>query len=548
MGLFGLSRNRDEARGDQLYAQACAEAGVDVRYLLRASDLYPVYVSPSFKHVFGVEPERLAEDVETLYRFMPDEDRLHIQALGRNWDRASTLHADCSYLGPGPTATRRRFHVRTTSVMGGEYYLVEFTDVTPEREAMEAIEAERDRALGAAKNRTDFMSQMSHEIRTPLSGIKGLVSIARSHAGDPERLSDDLGRASDLANYLLSLINDVLDMSRLNSGHVELEHDPFDLRLVAGELRNMFENQAQDKGVAFSIQMDGCEDAYLVGDRMRLNQIVVNFISNAVKFTPKGGSVTVTFREMYLKDGQVNYMIRVRDTGKGMDPRFTSRIFKPFEQEDRTIARRFGGTGLGMAITSGLVDLMGGKIVVDTELGRGSDFTAYIPFDLASPEQAEDLARKGRTLETRGSGDEPALEYSYEGKTLLLAEDNDLNAMIASEILGNLGATVDRADDGTAVVEMFQAQAPGHYDAVIMDIQMPTMNGWEAARRIRALNRDDARAVPIIALSANNYAEDARKSREAGMNGHVGKPIDFAELRAQLAAATAEAAYRGANE
>ena len=545
MGFFGPKKD-DRARARELFGQACGEAGRNALFLLRASDLYPVYISKSFERVFGVEPARLEDDVETLYRFVPDVDRLRLKRTTDQWDVASPLELETSYDHPA-TGEKKRFRASCTPVLDGTHVLVEVVDITREQARIKELCAERERALTAMRERTDFMSQMSHEIRTPLTGIKGMIALAKNHSADPERVADDLNRATDLSNHLMSLINDVLDMSRLNSGHVELEHTPFDLRLIAAELHDMFGTQAQDKGIDFRTELDDCEHVFLLGDRMRLNQVVVNFVSNAVKFTESGGSVTVTFREMYVHDGKASVMIRVRDTGKGMDPRFVSRIFKPFEQEDRTITRRYGGTGLGMAITSGLVDLMGGKIVVDTEPGRGSDFTAYIPFDLASNAQAAALAREHRTLETTGAQETPAVDYSFEGKKYLLAEDNELNAMIVVELLHNLGAAADHAADGPAVVEMFEKSAPGHYDGILMDIQMPTYNGWEACRRIRALDRPDAKAVPVIALSANNYAEDARKSRAAGMNGHVGKPIDFAELRAQLAAAEAEAAYRGAN-
>ncbi len=549
MGIFGKNAaERDRERNRDLFAQACAEAESGALVLIRASDLYPVHVSGSFERVFGVAPERLADDIETLYRFMPDDDRLHIMHLVRGWGRTEPLACETTYIMPEDSAqpgARKRLRLRITSVIDDAHLLMEAADITTEHDQLVAFAKDRERAIASARERTDFMSQMSHEIRTPLTGIKGLIGLARNHATDPERLDDDLTRAGELSNYLLSLINDVLDMSRLNSGHVELEHLPFDLRLLAEDIQVMFQAQAETKGLTFKVKLTDCPHPYVVGDRMRLNQVVVNFVSNALKFTESGGLVEVALREMHVSDGQVNYMIRVRDTGKGMDPKFVSRIFKPFEQEDRTIARRYGGTGLGMAITSGLVDLMGGKIVVDTELGRGSDFSAYIPFDLATPEQVDELKQAGETSESRAPSAEGALEYSFEGKRLLLAEDNDLNAMIAIEVLGNLGAEVDRANDGPVVIEMFRTSAAGYYDAILMDIQMPTVNGWEAARRIRALDRDDAPTVPIIALSANNYTEDARKSREAGMNGHAGKPIDFAELKAQLAAATAETAYKG---
>lgn len=417
--------------------------------------------------------------------------------------------------------------------------------MTVEAERITRAEAERDQAVETANARTDFMNQMSHEIRTPLNGIEGMISLAREHHADESRLMDDLSRASQLSAYLLSLINDMLDMSRLNSGRVRIDEAPFDIRLFAAELERMFTSQAADKGLKYSVELEDCENAFVVGDRMRLSQVVINFISNALKFTESGGEVAVAIREMYRSDDGVSYMLRVRDTGKGMDPRYISKIFKPFEQEDRTIARRYGGTGLGMAITSALVDLMGGEIVVDTELGRGSTFSAYIPLRLATPEQAEEIRLKEQTLETAPDSIASSFTYQFDGKRFLLAEDNEINAMIVVELLARRGAAVDRAENGQAVVDRFRSMPAGTYDAILMDIQMPVLNGWGAAGQIRALEREDAAAIPIIALSANDYTEDVERSRKAGMNGHVGKPIDLNVLKAQLAAATAEAAYRG---
>ena len=337
----------------------------------------------------------------------------------------------------------------------------------------------------------------------------------------------------------------MLDMSRLNSGRVRIDEAPFDMRLFVAELERMFTSQAADKGLKYSVALEDCENVFVVGDRMRLSQVVINFISNALKFTESGGSVAVSIREMYRSENGVSFMLRVRDTGKGMDPRYISKIFKPFEQEDRTIARRYGGTGLGMAITSALVDLMGGEIVVDTEPGRGSTFSAYIPLRLATPEQVEDLKLKEQTLETAPDSIGSTFTYQFDGKRFLLAEDNEINAMIVVELLARRGAAVDRAENGQAVVDRFRSMPVGTYDAILMDIQMPVLNGWGAAEQIRALEREDAAAIPIIALSANDYTEDVERSRKAGMNGHVGKPIDLNVLKAQLAAATAEAAYRG---
>ena len=568
LGLFGGNKKQAESHNLALVDEVLAETSGSVRVLLRASDLYPEFISANFERVFGVPATRVADDIETLLRFVPETDRAPFRHGVSEWDRKEPLTLGVDYVMPTragsdaasgfavsdpaaasnpDVAETKHFRVTLTSLKNGFFTLVELVDVTAEHDTLAQVRAERDAANEVAQNRTDFFSQMSHEIRTPLNGIKGMISLARDHRTDEDRLLDDLSRVDELSDYLLSLVNDILDMGRLSSGRVELERLPFDMRLVAEQIRTMFEGQASDKGINFAVELDENECGFLLGDSMRLNRIIINFVSNALKFTDAGGRVTVTFREMYRHDDEVNYMIRVRDTGKGMDPRFVSRIFKPFEQEDRTIARRYGGTGLGVPIAGALIELAGGEVVVDTELGRGTDFTAYIPFGVASGEQVAELVAHGETLETCDTAGVRGPEYVFEGKRFLMAEDNAVNAMIAVEVMAKLGVQVDVADDGPVAIDMFAKSAPGTYDAILMDIQMPTLNGWEATARIRRMSRRDASTIPIIALSANNFAEDARRSQEAGMNGHVGKPLDYQELKAQLAVAAAEATRKGAN-
>ena len=543
MGLFASSEKKAVARSRDLFAEAYRQAGVNVQILLRATDLYPIYISSNFERVFAVEPERMEDDVETLLRFVVETDRYRLKNEIMQWDRKKPLVTNASYIMPN-SGEEKLFQLRFTSVLEGTHMLMAAIDITTTHAKVDQAVRERDRALAMAQDRTDLLSQMSHEIRTPLNGIQGMISLAMQHLDEKALLADDLARADELSSYLLALINDVLDMSRLDSGRTELEIMPFDMRVIAAEVERMFSSQAKDKGLNYTVVCAECPDHFVMGDKMRLSQVIVNFVSNAIKFTPVGGDVSVSFREMRASDNVASYVIRVHDTGKGMDPRFVSRIFKPFEQEDRSIARRYGGTGLGMPIANGLVELMGGQIVVETELGEGSDFMAYIPFEKANSEQVAYLEQRGEVLELYKESGSRLVEYSFDGRRFLLAEDNEINATITVEMLKMRGAMVDVANDGPVVVDMFEKAASGTYDAILMDIQMPTYNGWEAARRIRALATLEAANIPIIALSANNNAEDARASRAAGMNGHVGKPIDFDELKTQLAAATAEKRLR----
>lgn len=270
--------------------------------------------------------------------------------------------------------------------------------------------------------------------------------------------------------------------------------------------------------MAFAVRYEELTADWVLGDSLRLNQVVINFISNAMKFTSEG-SVTVTFRQMLLQGGKLDLMIRVKDTGVGMKPEFLERIFKPFEQEDASTTRRFGGTGLGMAISDQMVRLMGGQIVVESQPDVGSEFTVFLSLPVASAPQEEAPQKQ------------PAqIEPVSRPMRLLMAEDNEINAMIAVEILQERGAQIEVAENGKIAEEKFAASPAGYYDAVLMDVQMPVMDGRAAARSIRAMPRPDAQRVPIYALSADAFVEDERLSREAGMNGHLSKPVNFDEL------------------
>lgn len=310
-------------------------------------------------------------------------------------------------------------------------------------------------------------------------------------------------------------------MSRMEAGKLELENKPFNIYHLEPQLNNIFKETIEKKDVMFKIEYFDFDVKYFVGDELRIMQILVNLLSNASKFTEKG-EIKVTFRQMYKEDQVANIMMRVHDTGKGMSREFLSHIFRPFEQEGVEISKKYGGSGLGMAITDQLVKLMGGEIVVDSLEGKGSDFTVFLNLPISTNQQYED--EKEVVVE----------EFSFDQKRILLAEDNDINAEICLSVLNAKGAFVERVENGQVAVETFKKHAEHYYDLILMDIQMPEMNGYEATQAIRSLNREDSQSIPIFALSADAYVENKRYSKKMGMNGHFSKPIDFNEMEKEL--------------
>lgn len=516
-------------------------------------------------------------------------------------------------------------------------------------ELADAIEA----AEQANQAKTRFLSNVSHDLRTPVSAIVGIADLARRSSDDPTRVEDYLSRIEDASRILLGIINDVLDLSAIENEKIKLLREPFVLDDVLRELSSLYAIQCEDRGVRFAIDADRVSEKRLVGDPLRLTQILMNLISNACKFTPPGGSVWVTAEQLSRQDGQVRLQFTVADTGCGISPAAQERIFRPFEQEEHSTARTYGGSGLGLAITKKLVGLMQGSIRCESAKGQGATFTVVLPFACAAPAAAgrfralralvvEDdpalraaagdlltslgvvynevgkdqavgmlnaaraegrpyqicfigwdvadvhgleLTRRVRRLfdvdallvvvtaaeaiervrtQAQAAGAdffgprplesalaEKSLEQAarrareadenaddscdFSGHRVLLAEDQDMSAELTLEILHLARLEVDRAENGEQALEMFSNAAPGTYDVILMDIQMPVMDGYETARAIRASGHPQAGTVPILALTANAFAESLAAALSAGMNDHIAKPADRKELFRLLA-------------
>ncbi len=387
-----------------------------------------------------------------------------------------------------------------------------------EIEQMEALRAAKLEAERANASKSDFLSRMSHDIRTPLNGIIGLLKINKTHADDTELVRANQEKMSIAANHLLSLINDVLQMSKLDDDAIELAHEPCDLNEVSRTISTMLTAKVEQEGQTMKIGEMDLPVRYVLTSPLHLRQIFLNIYSNCVKYNKPGGSVTTSV-ECLRNDGEhVEYRWTISDTGIGMSPEFLERIFEPFVQENAPAARTsYQGTGLGMSIVKKLVDKMGGTIEVSSVEGSGSTFVVTIPFEVADAPQAESAQPED------GTG-------SIKGLRLLLAEDNELNIEVAKTLLEDQGATVLTARDGAQALKAFQESPVGSIDAILMDVMMPTMNGIESAHAIRACSRPDAASIPIIAMTANAFVEDEQRCLAAGMNAHLPKPIDIAQV------------------
>lgn len=397
-----------------------------------------------------------------------------------------------------------------------------------ERKTKEALEQALILAKDANQAKSDFLSAMSHDIRTPMNAIMGMTALATANLNNKEKVEDCLKKISISSKHLLSLVNDVLDMSKIERSKISLNHMKMSVHELVQQLSAIMLPQADEYELSLNIHTEDIEHEYFYGDSLRINQILINILSNALKFTPKGGSVDFLLQEIpSVKGGEyVRYRFVIRDTGIGMDKEFIEHIFDPFSRSDR--AARIEGTGLGLSITKGLVDLMDGDISVVSQVNEGTAFTFELECKIAMEDSSSFKSDVKKKLST------PKQENMFLGCNFLIAEDNEINSEILCELLQMYGAETVVRTDGVQAVHEFENTQPTTYDAILMDIQMPEMNGYEATKAIRALNRPDAKEIPIIAMTANAFAEDIQSAMEAGMNAHVAKPIDIYILQNTL--------------
>lgn len=457
-------------------------------------------VAPDFREAFisycdlTTLAQRLKENPNLTLEFRDPKEKVYLMTtLPQNYDRRGRL----------------------------ESVLMVTQDVTAEKERERDYQLQLKKTAEDAERanivKTDFLRRMSHDIRTPINGIRGMVEISRRYVGDEAKQEECREKIMTASGFLLDLVNDVLNMNKLESGAVTLEEKPFNLRQMVSEIVTMVEGQAWHENVQVSCKTLAWNHENLIGSPMHLHQVLQNVVGNAVKYNCPGGSVTISCEEKGFDGTTATFLFTCADTGRGMSAAFQQHAFEAFAQEESGARTAYKGTGLGLPIAKELVEQMGGKIHFESELGVGTTFYITLPFRVdPNPPEAESA--------------KPEQAASIKGAHILLVEDNELNMEISQYILEGAGAIVAQAWNGKEAVRRFSESEPGTFDCILMDVMMPLMDGLEATRTIRAMQRPDAATIPIVAMTANTFSEDEQRSREAGMNLFLNKPVDSVKM------------------
>ncbi|MCQ2776512.1 MAG: response regulator [Bacilli bacterium] len=401
--------------------------------------------------------------------------------------------------------------------------------ISKEKEEREMLSKALDMAESSSRSKTVFLSNMSHDIRTPMNAIIGFTNLAKQKITEPQWVENYLNKTMVASQHLLSLINDVLDMSRIESGKVTIDESEFNLTTLIEDLNTVMFAQANAKHINLKTNIVNLKHPDVILDRIRMNQVLLNFLSNAVKFTPNNGNVSITLTELSSKGGIGKYEFRIKDDGIGMNEEFVKKVFEPFEREKTSTVSGTEGTGLGMSIAKSIIDIMGGTVTVNSKVNKGTEFIITLSFKIQETNRHWNLFKAEKTVKMPLKEE----DFNLTGMKILLVEDNELNREIATEILNECGVKVSTANDGTDAVKIVSKAKKGQFDVILMDIQMPIMNGYEATQKIRSSNYP-LKDIPIIAMTANAFAEDKKAAFEAGMNDHIAKPIDIKILKKTL--------------
>ena len=493
----------------------------DVFLMIDTSTGKVEYISPNVRRILGISPEAVQEDFHVLCSAEGDNCTSRLDGLmqmeqgtQQEWDR-EFIHQE--------TGEPHYIHVTgfINEVQGAKKCIVDLSDRTGEHQTTLAVEAALEIAEKASQAKTDFLSNMSHDIRTPMNAIVGLTTLMENELDQPEKLAEHLHKLESSGQLLLGIINNILDMSRIESGKTTLSVEPMHLSQQLDQLSTMIRAQASEKAQTFTVSTH-LRHENLLADPTRLNQVLMNILSNAVKYTPCGGHIRFEVEELPRNEHYAKYRFVVQDDGIGMSEAYQKTLFDPFTREERSGTNKVQGTGLGMAITKNIVDLMGGSISVESATGKGTRFEVVLEFPI---DTEADAVPKAQALP-----EEPEDVSPLCGMNFLCAEDNAINAEILELLLESKGAHCKIYPNGQEIVDAFVRVKPGDYDIILMDVQMPVMDGLEAARRIRSSENPLGRGIPILAMTANAFLEDMQKSKEAGMDEHLSKPVDIDAL------------------
>ena len=479
------------------------------------------YVSPNVQRILGLSPEAVQEDLHVLYPAGDDSGASRLESL-MQMEQGVQQEWECEFVNQ-ETGEPRYLHVTgfLNDVQGARKCIVDMSDRTGEHQTTLAVEAALEVAEKASKAKTDFLSNMSHDIRTPMNAIIGITTLMKNELHQPEKLAEHLAKLETSGQLLLGIINDILDMSRIESGKTTLNVEKMNLPQQISQLDSIIRQQAGQRRQTFTVNTH-LQHENVLADPNRLNQVLMNILSNAVKYTPTGGHIRFEVDELPRNEHYARYRFVVQDDGIGMSEAYQKTLFDPFTREERSGTNKVQGTGLGMAITKNIVDLMGGSINVESTTGKGTRFEVVLEF----PVDAEaDAVPEAQVLPEEEKKTSP-----LSGMKFLCAEDNAINAEILEMLLEANGASCTICSNGQEIVDAFASVRPGEYDMILMDVQMPVMDGLEATRRIRNGENPLGRTIPILAMTANAFLEDMQKSKEAGMDEHLSKPVDISAL------------------
>lgn len=642
-------KNRQLEDRERLFDQL--SKNVDEIFIISGDDKKFSYATSNSQRLIGIEAEKILEDSENLLNFLSDADADWLNERMSSWDDKKS--AERTVITDNGN---RIFRIKVYPIEDNDKrrFIIAIEDKSEDYRRQQALSEALDNAQQATVAKSSFLAHMSHEIRTPMNAIIGMTTIALSRIDNQERVLDCLKKIAESSRHLLGLVNDVLDMSKIESGKLAINNEPFNLPECVHNVSNLVGPQAESRNLEFDVYLENVDEERLIGDPLRLNQILLNILSNALKFTPPGGRIEMKIQQIQKEGHKVSLRFVISDTGIGMSEEFIKRLASPFEQASSSTAAKYGGTGLGMSITYKMAALMGGSIDVESRVGAGTTFYVELPFAYESqtsgarrealpflrvlvvdddPGTCEHAAllleQMGLSVRWRLSGKEavelvkeardsgvpydvcfldwkmPEMDgpetaarirteagdelliiimsaydwqpieekakeagvndfvakpffasslfnalvsttrkisrkeierdsaetaYDFSGKRILMAEDNEFNREIAREFLDMVNIEAEDAENGEEAVKKFAASPPGYYDLILMDIQMPKMDGYEAARAIRALDRPDAQKIHILATTANAFSEDVAQAVAAGMNGHISKPLDMGQL------------------